>query len=71
MNKAKGDCFQILGFDVFIDDKLKAWILEINDHPSLNIYLEKEICDPNKEISEVDKYIKMKVLGEAIKFMKK
>ncbi len=38
----KGDCFQILGFDIFIDGDLKAWVLEINDHPSLNILLTKE-----------------------------
>ena len=67
MSKAKGDCFQILGFDVFIDEKLKAWIFEINDHPSLNINLEKEgEKGLIKEISEIDKYIKMKILGEAI-----
>lgn len=67
MSSAKGDCFQILGFDVFIDENLKAWILEINDHPSLNINLEKEgEKGLIKELSEIDKYIKMKVLGEAI-----
>lgn len=35
-----GKPFQILGFDLLIDNKLKAWILEINDHPSLNIYFD-------------------------------
>ena len=40
--EVKGKPFQILGFDLLIDQKLKAWILEINDHPSLNIYFEKE-----------------------------
>jgi D-alanine-D-alanine ligase-like ATP-grasp enzyme len=57
----------VLGFDVFIDSKLKVWIFEINDHPSMNINLEKE-GDKGliKEASEIDKYIKMKVLGEAI-----
>jgi tubulin polyglutamylase TTLL7 len=33
----KGDCFQVLGFDIFIDRGLKPWIIEVNDHPSLNI----------------------------------
>lgn len=37
MNTAKGDCFQIIGLDIFIDNDLKAWILEINSSPSLNI----------------------------------
>jgi len=28
-------CVQILGFDVMLDENLKAYLLEINDHPSL------------------------------------
>jgi hypothetical protein len=61
-----------LGFDVFIDSNLKAWIFEINDHPSLNINLEKEgEKGLIKELSEIDKYIKMKIVGEAMKFMKR
>ena len=27
-------CFQILGFDVMIDSKLKPWLIEINQSPS-------------------------------------
>ena len=27
-------CFQILGFDIFIDAKSKAWLLEVNQSPS-------------------------------------
>jgi hypothetical protein len=27
-------CFEILGFDVFLDEKLKPWILEVNHAPS-------------------------------------
>ena len=69
---AQGDCFQILGFDIFLDSNLKAWLFEINDHPSLNINLEKEGQKGLiKEVSEIDKYIKTKILGEAIGLMKK
>lgn len=59
-----------MGFDIFIDSNLKAWVLEVNDHPSFNILLTKE--GPNcliKQPSEVDRYIKVKVVGDAIKLM--
>jgi hypothetical protein len=35
-----GKPFQILGFDLLLDSNLKAWVLEVNDHPSLNIYFD-------------------------------
>ena len=35
-----GKPFQILGLDLLIDRDLKAWVLEVNDHPSLNIYFD-------------------------------
>ena len=27
-------CFQILGFDIFIDNKGKPWLIEVNQSPS-------------------------------------
>jgi D-alanine-D-alanine ligase-like ATP-grasp enzyme len=38
----KGKIYQIFGFDILIDEKLKAWLLEVNDYPSMNIYSCKE-----------------------------
>ena len=74
MTKVKGDCFQIIGVDVFIDSQLKAWVLEVNDSPSLNINFNKEGGKGEGLItlpSEVDKHIKTLIVGEALKMMLK
>lgn len=37
MNKAHAhqNCFELLGFDILIDEELKLWLLEVNLTPSL------------------------------------
>ena len=50
-------CFEILGFDVIIDDKLKPWLLEINYTPSFTTD------------TPLDKVIKEGVIEEAIQIM--
>ena len=60
--------FHILGLDVLIDKKNRAWLMEINSNPSLNIFLERETADGTSEkiLQEIDKHIKSKVVTEAI-----
>ena len=43
--KHRNTCFEVYGFDVIIDAKLKAWILEVNVCPSFSSssYLDKKV----------------------------
>lgn len=50
-------CFEILGFDVMIDYKLRPWLLEVNHSPSFNTD------------SDLDKDVKMTVIGDTIKLL--
>lgn len=64
-------CFQILGMDILIDKKNNAWLMEINANPSLNMFLEKEGDlkegeTPERILQELDRYVKAKVMGDAI-----
>ena len=63
--------FHILGFDILLDHKLNAWLMEINANPSFNMFLERELPtgEVEKTLSELDKYVKSKVIGEAIRIV--
>ena len=60
-----GSCYQIFGFDIMLDSNAKAWLLEINDHPSMNPYVciteERGCKHENCPISIVDMHVKKKV----------
>ena len=68
-----GKSFLILGLDILVDQNLKAWLLEVNDNPSLYIYLEKDYMGGGveKEISRVDLDIKSEVVADAILLAKR
>ncbi|KND00368.1 uncharacterized protein SPPG_04692 [Spizellomyces punctatus DAOM BR117] len=50
-------CFEILGFDIFVDHKLKPWVLEVNHSPSFT-------CD-----SPLDTEIKTGVISDALRLL--
>ena len=50
-------CFEILGFDIFLDESLKPWIIEVNHAPSF-------ICD-----TPLDTKIKRGLLVDVIKLL--
>jgi len=44
-------CFELLGFDVFIDHKMKPWLIEVNHSPSFG-------CD-----AEIDRDMKFNLIA--------
>lgn len=53
-NKNKNACFEVYGFDVLIDAKLRPWLLEVNVSPSLS------------SSSPLDKQIKTTLLSDSL-----
>jgi len=50
-------CYQVLGFDLILDDQDKLWLLEINQNPSMEIngnmvddYLKRSVSSKTLEI---------------------
>ncbi|CAF0970106.1 unnamed protein product [Adineta steineri] len=70
LRKKQGlSCFQIVGFDIILDNQLKPILLEVNANPSLSIGFDKEneqgqlIC----QSSPIDEEIKRPLVLETLK----
>ncbi|KAF8822032.1 Tubulin-tyrosine ligase family protein [Cardiosporidium cionae] len=50
-------CFEILGFDIILDSKLKPWLLEINHSPSFSVD------------SQVDQAVKSAVISDTLSLL--
>lgn len=50
-------CFEILGFDIFLDEKIKPWLFEVNSLASFGTD------------SPLDKKVKYELLEETIKML--
>jgi hypothetical protein len=63
----KASVFQVIGVDIMIDSKYNAWLIEINNSPSMNIMFSKEFmpAEDDIELSEIDQEIKLPVLSDA------
>ena len=64
-------CFQILGLDILVDEAWNCWLLEVNANPSLNVYNDRELPngDIEQTLSEIDKYIKSKVVADTLSLL--
>lgn len=52
--KNKNACFEVYGFDILIDAKLRPWLLEVNVMPSLS------------SSSPLDKHLKTRLLSDTL-----
>jgi tubulin polyglutamylase TTLL6/13 len=56
-DKSNSCCFELLGFDIILDQSLKPWLLEVNHSPSFSTD------------TPLDKKIKRQVIAEALELM--
>lgn len=79
----KGQCFHVFGFDILLDSKRKAWLLEINDHPSMSIICcknDRQYIDAkghkcgcqheNCPVSKTDLYVKATLNSDMLRILR-
>jgi len=49
--------FELLGFDILLDEDMKPWLLEVNSYPSFAVD------------GEVDKIVKTKLIRDCLKIV--
>jgi len=60
-------CFEVLGFDVFLDENLQPWILEVNHTPSfttdspLDFKVKKSLISDTIKLLNLNYFKKMKI----------
>ena len=68
-------CFQILGFDILLDNTLNVHLLEVNSHPSLGIDFDEPVPEKpgvtTSVPSQVDIDIKLPVVMDALQLVRK
>ena len=52
-----GGCFELLGYDIIVDESLKPWLLEVNASPSLGIESEADTAVKQPLISNLVDFI--------------
>jgi len=57
LSKNWGACFEIYGFDVLLDHKLRPWLIEVNFCPSLS------------SSSPLDKWIKTMMISDTLQIV--
>ncbi|EDO36510.1 predicted protein [Nematostella vectensis] len=69
--KQKLRCFQVLGFDILIDEDFKPILLEVNSSPSLKIDHEEETSPGKVEyfLSTTDMEIKLPIIVDAMRLV--